>query len=167
MKKLIIIMFLIFLMSLSSLVTAEIVKEGSGDYLLGQTSTFEVIRMGEGRLQINWNKTGVITSAPEGSPFLYASFHLIGTLHSNSGNFKSSGGGVFTRPNGDRFFGIVEIEGSLVRGATGGRIRIIDGTGECTGMVGEMTPTTRPTVISSKQGTYQGIGVGKISWKIP
>ncbi len=58
-------------------------------------------------------------------------------------------------------------EGILGVGPTSGVMEIIGGTGECTGIEGTLEMLPRPKVKSSKKGTYQGIGIGKISWKIP
>jgi len=81
---------------------------------------------------------------------------------------KGYGSVVVTRPNGDQFFSsLYKNEGILGVGPTSGVMEIIGGTGECTGIEGTLEMLPRPKVKSSKKGTYQGIGIGKISWKIP
>jgi hypothetical protein len=148
-------------------VYAEIAKEGSGDYRGGKSGTFEILKLGENRLQMNYKEAGVFTDAPEDSPLAGTSYYAIGTLYAIEGKFKSTGGIVFTRPNGDQFFGLLNSTGVLGVGATGGAIKFTGGTGECSNIEGTMEFMQRPKVKSSHKGTYQGIGVGKVTWKIP
>ncbi len=147
---------------------AEMAKEGSGDYEMGKSGTTKFLKLGEGKGQLNWDETGVIVSAPQNSPFEFASYRLIGTSHVIGTTYKGNGGGVFTRPNGDQIFGVVDVEGdhSAIK-PTGGTIKIIGGTGECAGIEGLFEIGPRPTVKTSMEGIYQGVGFGKVSWKIP
>ena len=146
---------------------AEMAKEGSGDYRSGVSGTFEMLQLSEGQVQINWDQTGVMVDAPENSPFLNASFRGLGTTHSIDGKTKDNGSLVFVCPNGDQIFGIIDTEGDLVNGPSKGGVVIIGGTGECTGIEGKVELMPRPTVKSAKKGTYQNIGIGKLSWKLP
>ena len=147
---------------------AEMVKEGSGDYEMGKSGTTQIIKLGEGKVQVNWDETGVIVRAPQNSPFEFASYRLIGTSHVIGTTYKGNGGGVFTRPNGDQIFGVVDVEGDYAASKpTGGTITIIGGTGECAGIEGLFEIGPRPTVKTSMEGIYQGVGFGKVSWKIP
>ena len=150
-----------------SIVSAEMVKEGSGDYRGGKSGTFEVLQLSEGRLQINWDETGVMVDAPENSPFINASYRAIGTTHSIDGKTKDNGSLVFVCPNGDQIFSVIDSEGTLDAGPSTGGAVIIGGTGECTGIEGKMEFMPRPSIKSAQKGTYQGIGIGKVSWKIP
>ena len=94
--------------------------------------------------------------------------HIIGTSHVTGTTYKNYGGGVITRPNGDQIFIVVDIEGEgAASKPTGGTITIIGGTGECAGIEGSFEIDRRPTVKASVQGMYQGVGFGKVSWKIP
>ena len=151
----------------STSVHAEMAKEGSGDYEMGKSGTIKVINLGEGRAQMNWDENGVLVSAPENSPFEFASYRLIGSSHVINGKYKGKGGGVFTRPNGDQIFGVVDVEGEYGKKITGGIITIIGGTGECAGIEGSFEIGPRPAVKTSMEGIYQGVGFGKVSWKIP
>lgn len=166
MKRPVIVLFIsIFLFS--STVYAEFAKEGSGDYQLGKSGTITVLKLGEDRLQMNWEEVGVFVGAPENSPFINTSYRLVGSSHAIKGKYQGSGGGVFTRPNGDKIFGVVTVEGIFGSKVTGGAIELIGGTGECAGILGKMEIGPRPAVKTSKDGIYQAIGLGKISWKIP
>jgi hypothetical protein len=169
MKKFNIALFLITLGLLfsASLTYAEMAKEGSGHYRSGKSGTFDVIALGKDRFQLNYDETGAIVEAPENSPFTNATYRTIGTQHGVEGKFKGSGGLVLTRPNGDQIFGVYELEGVVGTEQQTGIIEIIGGTGECAGIEGTMEMLPRPVLKTSKEGAYQGIGIGKIIWKIP
>jgi len=169
MKKFNIALFLIALGLLfsASLTYAEMAKEGSGHYRSGKSGTFDVIALGKDRFQLNYDETGAIVEAPENSPFTNATYRTIGTQHGVEGKFKGSGGLVLTRPNGDQIFGVYELEGVVGTEQQTGIIEIIGGTGECAGIEGTMEMLPRPVLKTSKEGAYQGIGIGKITWKIP
>jgi hypothetical protein len=158
---------LLLLIMAGTVVGAEMAKEGSGDYRSGKSGTFEILKMSEGRLQMNYDETGVLVESPKNSPFTNASFRVLGTLFAVNKKFKGSGAMVLTRPNGDQIFGTFTHEGVLGVGPTGGFIELIGGTGECTGIEGRMEMMPRPSVKSSKKGIYQGLGIGTITWKIP
>jgi len=169
MKKLRITLFIIALgLVLSAFaVYAEMAKEGSGEYSSGKSGTFEVIKLGEGRLQMNYDEQGAMVDAPENSPFFNSSFRALGTLHSIDGKYKSHGSLVFTCPKGDQIFAVIAADGVLGVGPSAGGADIIGGTGDCTGIQGRIDFMPRPAVKPSKEKTYQGIGIGKVSWKIP
>jgi len=146
---------------------AELAKEGSGEYLSGKSGTFEILKLGKSRMQMNWIVSGVFVEAPENSPLTNASFYSIGTLHAVEGKTTNTGGIVFTRPNGDQIFGIFEASGVLGGPLTSAIVTFTGGTGECTGIEGKMKGAPRPKVKSSKKGSWQAIGVGSVTWKIP
>jgi hypothetical protein len=169
MKKFSIALFLITLGLLfsASLTYAEMAKEGSGHYRSGKSGTFDVIALGKDRFQLNYDETGAIVEAPENSPLTNATYRTIGTQHGIEGKVKISGGLVLTRPNGDQIFGVYELDGVVGTEQLSGVIEIIGGTGECAGIEGTMEMLPRPVLKTSKEGAYQGIGIGKITWKIP
>jgi hypothetical protein len=146
---------------------AEFLKEGSGDYMGEVEGTSKFINMGGGRYQTTWDVHGIITSAPKDSPFYNAKSHFIGTTHVIDDSFKSNGGGVFTTPNGDTFYGISEAEGSVSGGIRSGIITVLGGSGECVYMKGEMILSPRPSPTTDKEsGTFHGISKGKLKWKM-
>jgi hypothetical protein len=169
MKKISNALFLITLGLLfsASVICAEMAKEGSGHYRSGKSGTFDVIVLGKDGFQMNYDETGAIVEAPENSPLTNATYRTIGTQHGFEGKFKGSGGLVLTRSNGDQIFGVYKFEGVVETGIQTGIIEIIGGTGECAGIEGTMEMLPRPALKTSKDGTYQGIGIGKITWKIP
>ena len=151
----------------ASLIYAELAKEGSVEVRGAKSGTFEVLPLGEGRLQMNFDEKGVFVDAPENSPLKNTSFHAIGTLYAVKGKFIAHGATVMTRPNGDKIFGVIKTEGVLGKEVTGGAIELVGGTGECAGITGKFEPSPRPKVKTSKKGTYQSIMLGKLTWKIP
>jgi hypothetical protein len=169
MKKLTIALFSIMLGLLfsASVTYAEMAKEGRGIYRSGKSGTFVAISLGEDRFQANYDETGAIVEAPENSPLTNATYRTIGTQHGIGGKFTLYGGLVTTRPNGDQFFGVYELKGVVGTGQLSGIIKITGGTGECAGIQGTMEVLPRPVTKTSKEGEYQGIGIGKITWKIP
>ncbi len=169
MKKLKItfLMIVVALWCSATISYSEIAKEGSGDYLTGKSGTFEVLKLGKNRFQMNWDVTGVFVEAPENSPLVNASYHSIGTLHALDGKTKSTGGIVFTRPNGDQIFGTFISIGVLRGPITSAVVEFTSGTGECTGIEGKMEAAPRPKVKSSTKGGWQAIGIGTVTWKIP
>ena len=157
-------MFLLF--AVVSSAQAEMAKEGSGKYRSGRSATINVMKMGNDRLQINYDETGVVVESPENSPFHNASFRTMGTIHVVNGMLNYNGAALWTRPNGDQIFGVFKGEGARGSG-TSGRLEIVGGTGECTGIQGALELKSGPTVKSSKEGTSQGTTEGVITWKLP
>ncbi|MBW2428904.1 MAG: hypothetical protein JRF56_08100 [Deltaproteobacteria bacterium] len=103
MKKLYMTLLLITvgLIFSTSVIYAEMAKEGSGHYRSGKNGTFDVIALGKNRFQLNYDETGAIVEAPDNSPLENATYRTIGTQHGFEGKFKGNGGLVLTRPNGD------------------------------------------------------------------
>ena len=169
MKKSIFTLFLILLgLAFSgSFVYAEMAKEGSGEYRSAKSATLEVLPLGEGRFQMNYDEKGAVVEAPENSPFTNASFHSMGTLHAIKGKFKANGAVVYTCHNGDQIFGVYETEGEFGKQPPTGLIKLMGGTGECTGITGEIEILPGPALKASKEGTYQSITIAKVTWKIP
>jgi len=169
MKKIGIVLIIIVFGLVFSVFTAnaEMAKEGSGDIRGSKSGTLQFLKMGDDRNQMNYEESGVILDAPEDSPFFHATWYGIGTLHGFQGKFQATGAMVFTCTNGDQIFALVGTEGMIGKGNTGGGVKFVGGTGGCSGIEGELVATPRPPTKSSKQGTYQQIVLGKVSWKIP
>ena len=168
MKQLTKLLMVLLVIIVTTSAYAEMAKEGSGDYEMGKSGTTKFLKLGDGKGQMNWDENGVIVRAPQNSPFEFASYRLIGTSYVIGKAYKGNGGAVFTRPNGDQIFGVVDVEGDYAASKpTGGTITIIGGTGECVGIEGLFEIGPRPAVKTSMEGIYQGVGFGKVSWKIP
>ena len=151
----------------TSVFCAEMAKEGSADIRGAKSGTLQILAMGEGRNQMNYEETGVIIDAPENSPFFNTTWYGLGTLHGLKGEFVAIGGMVFTRPNGDQIYATVGTGGKHGEGISKGGVKFVGGTGECTGIEGEMVTKARPKTKSSKQGSYQQIVLSNVTWKIP
>ncbi len=170
MKKInfVLLLIVIGLVFVPCTLLAEMAKEGSGMLRTGKSGNVQILKMQEGHAQVNWQEMGAIVEAPDNSPFVNASFAAMGTLYSVEGKFQSNGAIVFTCTNGDKIFGLIQdVVGARGTGPSSGGVKITGGTGECSGITGMMELLQNPTVKSSQKGTYQGIGVAKISWKIP
>ncbi len=170
MKKsnLALLLLILGLVFMPTFIVAEVAKEGSGMLRTGKSGNSQVLKMQEGHVQVNWKEMGAVVEAPKNSPFVNASFAAMGTLYAVEGNYQSNGAIVFTCTNGDKIFGIIhDVVGVLGTGPSSGGIKITGGTGACTGITGTMELMPRPTVKTSEKGTYQGIGIAKVSWKIP
>jgi len=124
------------------------------------------MKLGKERLQTNYDETSVVVEAPDNSPFYNVSFRTMGTVHVNNRMLNYNGAALWTRPNGDQIFGTFKGEGKRGVG-TSGFLKIVGGTGECTGIQGVLNLKSGPPVKSSKAGTSQGTTEGKINWKIP
>ena len=158
---------LLLLISAGTVFSAELAKEGSGDYRSGKTGTFTVLPMGKERLHMNFEQIGVVVSAPENSPLYNASFRLLGSLHAIKGKYKSNGFVEWTRQNGDKVYGAYESEGVLGGGGSTGVLKFVGGTGTCKGIEGTLESGGEPDFKPAKKGVYNGITVGKFNWKIP
>lgn len=156
-----------FLLTFVIVSNAEMAKEGNGNYRTGKSGTMNIMMMGKDMLQMNYDESGAFVEAPDNSPFKNASYRSIGTLNAINKDFKGSGAVLITCTNGDQIFGIYQSTGVLGVGPTSGSIEFLGGTGECTGIKGKMEILPRPAVKPSKKGTYQGIGIGRVTWKIP
>ncbi len=169
MKKISISIFVVAfgLSLLAAELCADMAKEGSGNYRTGKSGTMNIMMMGEDMLQMNYDESGAFVEAPENSPFENASYRSIGTLNAINKEFKGSGAILITCANGDQIYGNYQSTGVLGVGPTSGSIELIGGTGECTGIKGKMEILPRPSVKPSKKNTYQGIGIGRVTWKIP
>lgn len=152
---------------LTSWVSAEMAKEGSGEYLGGKNSVVQIVGFSKDRYQVNFEETGVLTKAPENSPFFNATFHSLGTYHANNGKMVGSGVVIYVRPNGDKIFTTMNFEGVPGAGPNSGGAEIVGGTGECEGITGKIEFMPRPKVSPPKKGNYTSIAIAKLSWKIP
>lgn len=165
-KSMIFLFALLFLISAGTVFGAEFAKEGSGEYRSGKAGTFTVIAMGKEQGQMNWEETGVVVSAPENSPFHNATFRDMGTSHIIKGKWKATGFVEFTCTNGDKIYGTMEGQGAF-GGPSSGTVKLIGGTGACTGIEGTLELKSTPGIKPAKEGIYQDISVGTVSWKIP
>ncbi len=166
-KKLTILTLVIFIIIIfGNFADAEMAKEGSGEYRSAKISTFDVLPMEKERLQMNYEQTGVVVTAPENSPLYKATFRALGSLHAIKGKYKSPGFIVWTNPNGDKIYATFDSEGML-RGESKASCKLVGGTGNCAGIEGSIEITGEAGFKPSKKGTGYGISAGTFNWKIP
>jgi hypothetical protein len=122
--------------------------------------------MGKERVQMNFEEIGVVVSAPKNSPFHNASFRDIGSSHVIKGKWKGSGMVEFTCTNGDKIYSTFEAQG-VMGGSSSSINTIVGGTGACTGITGTLELKSTPGIKPAKKGSFQGISVGTVTWKIP
>lgn len=161
-----VLMAVFSLILISSISFAEMAKEGNGDYRSAKSGTFTVLPMEKERLQMNFEEIGVVVGVPENCPLFNASFRDMGTLHAINGKYTASGFIEFSIPNGDKVYATLKSEGMLGKGATG-VAEFVGGTGTCKGITGTIEYEPGAQIKSVKEGTYQGITVGRLNWKIP
>lgn len=145
---------------------AELSKSGEGRYRSARSADIQILKVGENRLQINYDETGVVVDVPANSPFVDASFNTMGTIHVVDGELTYNGAAVWTRPNGDEIYGVFKGEGVLGKSSTGS-LEIVGGTGQCAGITGGIELKSGPYVKATKKGTAQGTTIGDLKWSIP
>ena len=161
-----IIVTILLLLSTGPAIGADFAKEGSGDYRSGKSGTFTFIAMGQEQGRMNVDEMGAVVFAPENSPFHNASFRSIGSSHIIKGKWKAAGMVEFNCTNGDKIYGTYDAQG-MWGGPSSSLITFIGGTGSCTGIEGTLEIKGTPGIKEAKEGTYQGISVGTVNWKIP
>lgn len=168
-RVMMVILATVLLVGVAAVLKAEMAKEGSGDYVVGKAGTLDMLPLGEKRWMASFEEFGIFTSAPADSPFVNATYRCKGTMQSIQANkWTGNGAMAFTLPNGDQIFGVIEtMEGVLGEGAHSGFVKLLGGTGSCAGIEGRLDFAPRPKSMPSQKGTYQLIGLGKVSWKIP
>ena len=169
MKKFSIILFVaaLSLVFWGSGIHAQMAKEGSGEYRSARCGTFEVLAMGNERMQMNFQETGLVFVSPKNSPFYNASLINIGSLYAVKGKWQGSGFNEWTCTNGDKIYLTFQTEGTFGKGMTKGTGKIVGGTGAYKGIQGTLEFAGGPPVKPAKKGTYQKYTIGTISWKIP
>lgn len=156
----------LLLTSAGTVIGADIAKEGSGEYRSGKMGTYTFIAMGKEQGQMNWEETGVVFSAPENSPFHNATYRDLGSSHIIKGKWEGTGFIEYTCTNGDKIYGTIEGQGTM-GGSSTGIVKLVGGTGACTGIEGTIELRNTPGIKPAKKGIYQDISVGKLNWKIP
>jgi hypothetical protein len=144
---------------------AQIPKEGTTSTTAVFSGTFKALPMGQERLQMTYETTGVMIGDSSEDLFHNSSWHCVGALHAVKGEFNNSGSCVGTRPDGDQMFWNYKATGK--RGVGGkGTWTFVGGTGKLTGIQGNGEYTeimTRPAA----EGTFQGYDRSKGQYKLP
>jgi len=144
----------------------QIPKEGAQSYLIGYSTTYKIVAMGQERFQMAYEVLGVIISDTSECILQNASLRCVGSFHAIKGAYDDdSGFCVCTRPDGDQIFTSYKSSGKL--GAIGkGTVTYVGGTGKFTGIQGG-GEFTRMTVRPAAEGTSQGFNRVKDHYKLP
>ena len=128
---------------------SEMAKEGSHSGKNYSTGTSKAIPMGEERLHLTIDGSGIYVSDEDDGFLNNSSMHLLGTLHSVKGVFEDSGFIVFNLPDGDKVYASWKGTGNLGKDAKG-TITYVGGTGKYAGLTGGGEYTRRHLPNASK-----------------
>ena len=145
--------------------SAEMAKEGSTSGKTCWITKYNILPMGKGVVQINYEGWGVGQSDTGEGLLHNASGHVIGGLLAVKGVYKDDSGMCsFTRPDGDQVFFTYKTSG--VAGKTGkGTFTYVGGTGKFVGLQGG-GEFTRHTLRPPAKGFGASFSVSKSNWKI-
>lgn len=143
----------------------EVAKEGSimgKSYLAG---TSKVLPMGDERIQMNFEGSGVFVS-DNGKGFLHNSaMYAIGTMHAVKGVFEESGFMVQTATDGDKVYATWKGSGTFGKAVTG-TFTYTGGTGKFTGIEGG-GEFTRYALADATEGVWTSVSLAKANYKLP
>ena len=168
MKKalMILIITLFLLATVGNVFGEEMAKEGLESGKNYVTGTAKVLPMGEERLQLTYEGSGIYMSDIEGGFLNNASVHVLGALHAVKGAFEEdSGSMVLTVPDGDKAFVTYKGSGNLGKDAKG-TFTYVGGTGKFTGITGG-GEFTRSHLQPASKGGWSAISLFKGNWKLP
>jgi len=165
-KALIMLILTLFLLAtVGNVFGEELAKEGLESGRNYATGTSKAIPMGEERIQLNYEGSGIYISDTEGGFLHNASIHFLGAFHAVKGAFEESGGMVLAAPNGDKAFVTYKGSGNLGKDAKG-TYTYVGGTGKYTGITGG-GEFTRSNLQSASKGVWAAITLFKGNWKLP
>jgi hypothetical protein len=165
-KALIMLILTLFLWAtVGNVFGEELAKEGLESGRNYATGTSKVIPMGEERIQLNYEGSGIYISDTEEGFLHNASIHFLGGFHAVKGAFEESGGMVLTAPDGDKAFVTYKGSGNLGKDAKG-TYTYVGGTGKYTGITGG-GEFTRSNLQSASKGVWAAITLFKGNWKLP
>jgi hypothetical protein len=159
------ILVLFLLVGVGSVFGQEMAKEGSSTGKNYATGTSKAIPMGEERIHVTYEGTGINVSDTEEGFLNNASQHFLGALHAVKGAFEESGFMVSTDPDGDKVFATWNGSGNLGKDAKG-TYTYVGGTGKYTGITGG-GEFTRSNLQPASKGVWAAITLFKGSWKLP
>ncbi len=167
MKKVFITLALtLFLLNTSgSVLSEEMAKEDSYTGKNYATGTSKALPMGEERIHVTYEGTGIYVSDIEEGFLNNASQHFLGALHAVKGAFEESGFMVSTVPDGDKVFATWKGSGNLGKDAKG-TYTYVGGTGKYTGITGG-GEFTRSNLQPASKGVWSAITLFKGNWKLP
>jgi hypothetical protein len=165
-KALMLLVATLFLLAAAGNVFCEeMAKEGSNtgkNYLAG---TSKVLAMGQERLQLNYEGSGVgIDDSGKGFLHLTATY-VMGTLHAVKGVYEETGFMVFTPTDGDKIYATFKGSGTLGKTAMG-TWTYVGGTGKYAGIEGS-GEFTRHALQNATEGVWTSTSLWKGNYKLP
>ena len=167
MKKtlMVLILILFLLVTVGNVFCEEMAKEGSYKGKNYATGTSKALPMGEERIHLTYEGSGIYVSDIEEGFLNNGSMHFLGALHAVKGAFEESGFWVLTVPDGDKVFATWKGSGNLGKDAKG-TYTYVGGTGKYTGITGG-GEFTRSSLQPASKGVWASITLFKGSWKLP
>ena len=143
----------------------EMAKEGSITGKMYTSGTFKAIPMGEERLQMNYEGTGIIVDET-GKGFSHnAATYFLGALHAVKGTFEETGFMVITPTDGGKVYATYKSSGTLGKNAKG-TWTYVGGTEKYVGMEGG-GEFTRFSLQNATKGVWTSITLTKGNYKLP
>ncbi len=156
----------LFLLNTSGYVLSEeMAKDGSYTSKNYATGTSKALPMGEERLQLTYEGSGIYVSDIEEGLLHNSSIYFLGALHAVKGAFEESGGMVLTAPDGDKAFMTYKGSGNLGKSAKG-TYTYVGGTGKYAGIKGD-GEFTRLHLQPPSKGMWSATTLFKGNWKLP
>ena len=144
----------------------EVVEPFTSTY----SGTGKVLPLGEGRLAVTYEVTGLTLNDTGEGLFHQATSRLLGGMTIEKGVYKDERGwGVYNLQNGDKVFCTYTLTGEAKPDGTGtakGTVTITGGTGKFINIQG-VFEVTRTSVRPAMEGVFQSYGKGKIQYKLP
>ena len=156
---------LFLLATVGAVFSEEMAKEGTMTGKLITTGTSKALPMGQERLQMNYEGSGVIMN-DNGEGFAHNSaVYFIGSLHAVNGVFEETGFMVSTPPDGDKVFTTYKASGTFGKPVKG-TITFTGGTGKYEGIQGS-GEFTRYALQNAKEGVWTSVNIMKCNNKLP
>ena len=159
------VLTLFLLNTAGNVLSEEMAKEGLESGKNYATGTSKALPMGEERLQLTYEGSGIYVTDIEEGLLNNSSVHFLGALHSVKGAFEESGCMVVTAPDGDKAFVTYKGSGNLGKDAKG-TYTYVGGTGKYTGITGG-GEVTRSNLQPAFKGVWAAITLFKGNWKLP
>jgi hypothetical protein len=144
----------------------EVQEQGTTTYYV----TAKFLPLGEGRLAMSYEATGLTISDTGEGLFHQATVRVLGGMTIDKGVYKNERAwAVWNLQNGDKVFSTYTGTGEAEPGGTGtakGTVTFTGGTGKCTNIQGTFEGT-RISVRPAMEGIFQSYGKGKIQYKLP
>ena len=161
-----ILMIILFAGALAGKVFCEeIPKEGSWTGKNYFTGTSKVLAMGQERLQLNYEGSGVFVNDSGKGIVHLASFYALGTMHAVKGVFEETGFLVMTATDGDKIYGTYKSSGTFGK-PVNATYTWVGGTGKYTGIEGS-GEFTRYALQNATEVVFTSTSTLKGKYKLP